>query len=401
MFLCAAHNSWAQSSSGSTYSIFGLGELQSRASVQSRGMGFTSIGLSSPYWVNTVNYAANTQVGGYYTHIFDVGLYYNNISRTTDDGSAGSVSDGGISNLSFWFRFNNKWTGIVGISPVSKVGYDITVDDVETVQGRNYTINYVGSGGLNELYFSQGYELVKNLTLGARLSFILGSLKHEENALSGSSSLFSVTEKVSVRKVNVDFALDYKFQREKYAINLGLIYDDKTDLTGNSTRQLVNDADAELVYEESETENGYQMPQKVGLGLSFVNEKWILAGDVEFNQWSDVEIGSLDDINDTWRYSVGVDFTPNRRGERYTDLMSYRMGYYIENSYMDIDDTSFNTWGVTAGLGLPLKSDGAINLAYHRKVNGTTSNHLIKETTNEISLAISFRNLWFNKIKYQ
>ncbi|UII19838.1 hypothetical protein [Fulvivirga ligni] len=398
--VCVAYAGWAQNSAGSTYSIFGLGELQQRSTIQSRGMGFTSIGLSSPYWVNRVNYAANTEVGGYYTHIFDVGAYYSSINRTTDDGSVGSVSDGGISDLSFWFRFNNKWTGIVGVEPLSKVGYNITVNDMQTVQGRDYTLNYVGSGGLNELYFSHGYEIMKNLTLGARFSLILGTLKHEENAISGSTNLFSVTESVGITKMNVDFALNYKFEREKYAINLGLIYDDKTDLSGSVSQQLVNNADGELVYDESETISAYQLPQKVGAGLSFVNNKWIVAADVEYKQWSQVQIGDVDDLNDTWRYSFGVDFTPNRIGEDYMGRMSYRLGYYTENSYLDIDNTAFDSWGITAGLGLPLKSDGAINLAYNRKVNGTTSNHLIQETTNEISLAFSIRNLWFNKVKY-
>jgi len=400
MVMVVAHNGWGQTSTGSVYSIFGLGDLQSRATIQTQGMGFTSIGVSSPYWVNTVNTAANTEVGGFYTHIFDLGFYYSNTNYQSQ-GESASLGDGGLSQLSYWFRFKNKWTGTLGISPFSKVGYDITNEGVSIAGTKNYNVNYVGSGGLNEFYFSNSYEVLPNLTLGAKLGFILGNLTHEEYATDVSTlEGFVVQDQVAVRKLNLDFSMLYNIDREKYDINIGLIYDDKTKLSGYSSTELYN-SDAEILYDETESTDTYELPQKLGAGISFVNNKWLLAADVEFNNWSEVSLAEEMDLNNTLRYSAGLEFTPNRQGLNYLSTMSYRLGYYTENSYLDIDDTSFNKWGFTAGLGLPLNTTGALNISYHRKVNGTTSNDLFLETTNEISLGISIRNLWFVQSKFK
>lgn len=394
----AATSSPAQNKAGSAYSMFGLGELQNKATIQSQGMGFTSIGLNSPYWANSINPAANTEVGGYYTHMFDFGIYYNQTTYTTSESSE-KLSDGGLSQMNYWFRFNNKWTGIVGIAPFSKVGYSIQKNNVVSSQGNLYNVEYSGSGGLNEIYFGQGYEVLPNFTLGANLRFITGTILHQEEAVSTSSQeSFMVSQRTYFHKLNLDFSLNYKVRREKFAVNIGAIYDNKTSLNGNATTQL-SDIDEETIYEEIEQDNNYKLPQKAGLGISLVSNKFMLAADVEFNEWSKVEMSNVDKLNDTWRYAFGFEFTPNRQGLLYASNISYRLGYYIENSYLDIDDTSFDKWGITGGLGLPLKTHGAINISYHRKFNGTTNNSLIYETTNEINLGISIRDLWFARKK--
>ncbi len=392
---------WSQTTLGSVYSIFGVGELQQQSTTQSKAMGFTSIALNTPYWANTVNPAANSSVGGkYYTHIVDIGIYYNNMSFETNN-STETLSDGGLSHLSFWFRLSPKWTGTVGISPYSKMGYNITGNNYTSAQGNTYVVNYAGSGGLTKIYFSQSYEIIKNLSLGLNLSYISGTLKQKENATNIISfKTFSITDKTHLNSLNMDFGLNYEYKRDKYSVNFGFIYDNGTNLTGTSTTKLT-DPDNESIFEESETATTNSLPKKIGGGMSFINRQFIFSGDIEFNEWSKAIIdNSNDELNDTWRYSAGIEFTPNRNGTTFLSKMSYRAGYYIENSYINIDENSFNKWGITAGIGVPIKSIGAMNISYNRKKNGTMANDLILETTNEINLSFSIRNSWFAKPKY-
>lgn len=402
IFLTLISNySWSQTSVGSVYSIFGIGELQPQASIQSSGMGFTSIALNSPYWANTVNPAANTNVGGsYYTHIFDFGIYYKNINYEKI-ASSESLGDGGISHLSYWFRFNRKWTGIVGITPFSKVGYNITDNSITTGEGYTYSVNYKGSGGLTKVYFGQGYEVLKNFTLGFSISYIMGNLRHEQYITgTNNSTTFVVVNQTSLHKFDFDFSANYTINLKNAQFNLGAIYNRKRELSG-TTNKTLTDPNVELLYDESEEASSYTLPEKIGAGVSFMNDKLIVSGDVEFNRWSEAIIDDSDrSLNDTWRYAAGVEYTPNREGKGLAKL-SYRLGAFTENSYLTIEDSTFPKQGATIGLGVPFKSNGVMNLSYLLQKNGTISNNLILESTHKVTLAFSIRNSWFKRGKYQ
>lgn len=127
----------------------------------------------------------------------------------------------------------------------------------------------------------------------------------------------------------------------------------------------------------------------------------MISGEIEFNRWSEAIIeNSESNLNDTWRFAGGIELTPDREGP-YLSRVNYRIGYFTENSYLTIEDTKFGNQGITLGLGIPFKSNGAMNIAYLWQSNGTTSNNLILETTHKITLAFSIRNVWFVKSKYQ
>lgn len=397
--LLSSMHVYGQSNGGSAYSIFGIGELKPNVSAQNVGMGFTSIGMSNPYYVNTVNPAANAVVGGYFSHIFDVGIFMNN-TQLESAKSRESVGNGGLSQLSYWFRFNNRWTGLLGLSNFSNVGYNIVDNSVLVSNNNEYLVNYEGSGGLSNIYFSNSFLITKNLSVGAKLSFIFGNIFNNEIATSvQGNSAFNVENSVHVKRMNVDFGLNYLVKLNKNALNLGFIYDNGARLPG-TVNSSITSSDAVVIYDESESTSNYVLPKKLGFGVSFRSEQLVLAGDLEYKPWSQASIGNEDDLNDTWRTSFGLEITPDMQGESLLQRMSYRVGGYRENFYLDVDNTSFVNWGITTGVGIPLFNGSVINLAYHRKYSGTRRNDLILESTNEISLNVSIRERWFVKSKY-
>lgn len=398
----------AQNSAGSVYSIFGIGEMSRTYSSASQAMGYASIGLSSPYHVNIINPAANNQTGYYFNHVFDVGFYYANTTYQSQ-GEVEKGSYGGLSNFSFWFKYNDKWNGLIGLASYSNVGYNINKSNVNSFETGDYDISYNGSGGLNELYFSNGYTLVGNLSLGLKLSFIFGNILHTENVL-GQQSLkqYQSENKTTIINFDAEYSLNYKWQREKYFWNFGLIYKNPTNLKGNALSSILEwdytqgtDVSADTLYSEQESASHYVLPRRIGFGMSYNSEKVILAGDVEFNQWSSAEIdGYTDDLRDTWKFAFGMELTPDRFGQQAFGRMSYRLGGYFENSYLKVNGRGFNTYGITAGLSIPLRKGSAMNLAYQRQYNGTTENDLILESTHEISVNFSIRQRWFQRPKY-
>lgn len=406
VFLLFTSTVYGQNSSGSVYSIFGVGELNPTTSVQSRGMGNTSIGLSSPYHVNIINPAANTETGYYFNHIANIGLYYTGMKYETSDLSEYS-SDGGLSNFSFWFKLGERWNTIIGLNQYSNVGYNVNESNVNSFQDGGYNVLYQGDGGLNEFYLSNGVSLFGGLSAGLKLAFVFGNIDRNESVTSSqNASQYFVNNSIIIRNVYAEYSLNYKIQGDKYIFNIGAIYKPKNTLKGATVSQISTydsyTGTQDLVLQDLEYIEDYAMPQKIGLGLSFSTDKITLAADVEFNQWSQATVENYDDeLNDTWRFSGGLEWTPDRSSERYMARMSYRAGGFSENSYLTFEGQTFLESGFTLGTELPLRNGSSLNLAYQRKFNGTMNQGLIYETSNEISVNLSLRNRWFQKRKYQ
>ncbi len=133
-------------------------------------------------------------------------------------------------------------------------------------------------------------------------------------------------------------------------------------------------------------------------------------------QWSDYrEIFDGDTINDNLNnsttYGLGIEFQPqvNRIGDKtgYLSLVSYRLGFTTTQSFLSLNDTRIDNYGMRFGLGLPLlntASTSSLNIGFELGKRGTIDNNLIKESYFGmfigISLSPSNYNLWFRKRKY-
>ena len=84
-------------------------------------------------------------------------------------------------------------------------------------------------------------------------------------------------------------------------------------MPGN-TSSVILSSDGSEIYDEQENITNYSLPQKVGLGFSFRNKSWLIGTDLEFKQWSQASIGDNTNLNDTWRSSIGVEYTPDIQG---------------------------------------------------------------------------------------
>ncbi|UXX79162.1 hypothetical protein N7E81_17555 [Reichenbachiella carrageenanivorans] len=399
----------AQNGAGSVYSIFGIGELSRSVSVASQAMGNTAIGLSNPYQINITNPAANGGVGSYFNHVFDIGMYYASTNYQTQETSENG-SYGGVSDFSFWFKYGQKGSAIIGLSSYSNVGYNIYKDQVNSFQTGDYDIAYQGSGGLNEAYFSNSYALFQNFSVGLKLAFIFGSIDHTEDVV-GSQSLsrYMLENHTYIANLDLEYSLNYRLPVSKNSyVNFGLIYKKPTQLSGNTSSTISawdysegTTVDEAVLYEEKESTSGYKLPRKMGFGVSLNTKKVMLAGDVEFNQWKDGEIeGYSNDLVNTWRYSAGLEVTPNRFGDQTLGRISYRIGGYYENSYLKINGVNPETYAFTSGLSIPLRTGSAMNLSYQRKYNGTTSEGLILESSHVVAMSFSIRRRWFQRPKY-
>lgn len=155
------------------------------------------------------------------------------------------------------------------------------------------------------------------------------------------------------------------------------------------------------------------LPLEQGFGIGFKKgEKFNLVVDYAITDWSKFKMFDYTNtLKNNMRTSIGFNYVPDKyvlgRGT-YFKRTQYRAGAFYNSGYLDINQTLIKTYGVTAGLSLPVgirTGTGLVNIGVQYGVTGTTSNDLIKENFIRINFGFTFNStyfedLWFRKFKY-
>ncbi|MCD8176696.1 MAG: hypothetical protein LUE98_04445 [Tannerellaceae bacterium] len=78
----------------------------------------------------------------------------------------------------------------------------------------------------------------------------------------------------------------------------------------------------------------------------------------------------------------------------------YRAGAHYSNSYLKIDDNSYNEYGVSVGFGLPLLDQRSlVNLSFEYVKIKPDARPLIDEQYFRFTVNYTFNEHWFFKFK--
>jgi hypothetical protein len=152
----------------------------------------------------------------------------------------------------------------------------------------NYIENFVGTGGLNEVYAGLSIDVwKKRLSVGANVGYFFGNITHERNLSFGNGSdAYDVYRKqrVDVKDIKLDLGLQYTHPVGlKESLNFGLVYSpsNKLNATSYDIESLNNVAKADTV-----TGLGFDIPESYGFGVSYVkNNKLTLGADFLYQTW--------------------------------------------------------------------------------------------------------------------
>ena len=102
------------------------------------------------------------------------------------------------------------------------------------------------------------------------------------------------------------------------------------------------------------------------------------------------------------RLSAGAEFRPKLVSSSYFDYVRYRIGGFYEESYIKVGNNSVREFGVSCGLGLPLRKEKSIlniSLEYsHRK---GYPNALLAEDHLAVVVSMTFNEMWFWQRKFE
>jgi hypothetical protein len=404
---------FAQESTSSPYSFYGIGDIKFKGSVENRSMGSISV-LSDSIHINIQNPAQLACLK--LTGLALGGTYANTKSKTeTQEAKARRTS---LDYMIVGIPVGKVGIGF-GLIPYSSVGYKIgrtayvTNNNNDTI--RSIISRYNGIGGVNKVFLGFGYRLTKNINIGGDLQYNFGTI--ETNSLQYQTDLQYGSRENNVsdlRGVNFDLGMTYQTKvKSKYSFFSSLAYTPEAVLTSGNTRNI----DIVLVTSSSvrpvETQNigvadtKIKLPSKLSFGSGFGQvKKWLVGGEISFIQNS-VMSNRFTDINgatfeNSVRYSLGGFFIPNYNSySSYYKRMVYRGGLRYENTGLVIQDKSITDFAANIGLGMPLGGTFTnINIGLEIGRRGTKYYNLVEENYINLSVGLSLSDKWFVKRKF-
>ena len=153
------------------------------------------------------------------------------------------------------------------------------------------------------------------------------------------------------------------------------------------------------------SENSFTLPTYYGIGWSLrLNDKLLVTSDYKQSKWSKSKpLETNIKFVNSKSYIVGAEYIPsNSFRDQGWKRIHYRVGGYINDSYMLIGGQQIQDKGLTFGIGLPiLKSKMFINIAYQIGQKGAGSNqNIITENYQNLNINITLFDFWFAKPKF-
>lgn len=403
----------AQDRISSPYSRFGIGEILQNTHVNNMAMGGINQGIYNPLFVNPANPASYTSFDSL-SFVFDVSLHtrFTSLSTTTLTQSANYAS---IGNLLFGFPVTGWWKASFGLLPYSATGYkmaDTRTDSLYT----SITNLYEGTGGINQFYIGSSFDVTKNLSLGANVSYLFGTLGRT-SAVEFPDSLHRLNSKISYSNRVHDFLLNYGIMYHKDMANgleytFGASFTAQTNLNNTSDKVIYTyrsisgiEIPRDTIEVAESVKDKIVLPMGFALGFSFGEiNKWLIGSDFSYRQWENFKFSaSPDPLKNSMQFSLGGYYNPsNSTVSGYFKRLTYRAGLRYTNGFLELRGQRIDDFGISFGVGLPLpRTSSTINFAFEVGSRGSKKENLINENYVKFTLGLSLFERWFIIKKYE
>lgn len=425
--------------SKSSYSRFGLGLLNDQAQGWNRAMGGVGVALPSGNKLNTMNPASYAHIDSL-SFILDVGMS-GNFGRMSMAGSTKNVNNASFDYMAAGFRLH-KGLGIsFGFKPYSTIGYNYTATkpggyrDEITGQLVRTTTNYMGEGGLNQVFVGLGWKPISNFSIGTNFSLLWGGYNHGmlqdftvDNSVDDQFDGFNFLQHADVLTYKLDFGAQYAFRVSSQdwltigaTVGLGHEFDGEAFLYRFMTSGDTLNVEGE--------KNGFDIPMSYAGGIAWQHKNTlIVSADAHYQTWGDCRIPSMAVSNGNVSYlstnkmyknlfmvKAGAEYTPNPMATRgYYKRIKYRFGVSYSSPYMNIPQGEGNSkttlegpreLGISLGFGLPItnriNNRSMVNVGLQWLHRSPSSQNLVTENYLVLNLGVTFNERWFMKFKIQ
>ncbi|TVR77973.1 MAG: hypothetical protein EA412_09740 [Chitinophagaceae bacterium] len=408
-----------QAQENSPYSRFGIGDLDNAVTTQQKSFGGLGAAVQQRNRINTANPASYASIG---LTTFEPGIFFQRSSYTLGDSTYQS-NDASINHFAFAFPLKENWGLSFGLLPFSRSNYHFENTGTDTETGLTVNQIFKGDGDLYKVFIGSGYK-VGNLSFGLQGNLIFGRYNRIKKLAFPGTPFMLNSRKLTANKFSVfkwEAGLQYNLplsETQRIVFGVSGNTAQKMNITQDEVWQRftfvenrrVNIVDTISISTGNTLESN--IPAGFQLGASYYMGSTFMVG-AEFS-WSNWE--NFDDVltqnayNDVYRVSFGLEYTPEmpnleqilRQGQEtggagnYFQRVSYRLGGYFGSQGLTIDGEELNEFGITFGLGLPMRSFfNRINLGLEVGSRGANTDNLFNETFVKGYLGLTLNDRWF------
>lgn len=413
----------------SPYTRYGLGDLTKGGFGQNLAMGGTGIALKQSSQMNYLNPAAYSARDSM-SVLFDFGLngFLNQYqtSRVSD-----TWWNGNFHHIALSVPIGKHFAMGTGLLPYSSVGYNIKQEYNDLGTGDPLDFYYHGDGGIFRYFLGVSGELFDRVSVGVNMNYLLGDINRQRYLTFPSRVDYASTtafEEIQISHTYFGFGLQYQeVFDDKFFFTVGATYDLETTFNSSIDNSVVNSfpsssttagsylndstfISTEVTVTGSDTLKGsITIPSKLGVGLAFgIPNKLTVTADYYIQNWASTNTPNdfLDNdgfnLADTRAMHFGIEYTPDHEALRgFHKLMSYRIGGYYTDHYIEVQNYQLKDYGITFGVGLPMnKSKSSFNVAFTLGTRGTTEYNLVRENYGILTFSVTLHDLWFYKRKF-
>jgi hypothetical protein len=397
----------------SPYSRFGLGDLQYYSFGRTTAMGGATLASRNSQQINVSNPGSYTAIDSL-GFMFEFGVVGKFASYNNDIASF-NANDINFRYLALNFQVTNWMATSLGLTPYSDVGYDIQINETLNNAG-DILHKYYGVGSLSKVFWGLAVEPVKNISVGANLNYMFGTLnRNAEIYFLESTDSYSVQkyEKLRIRDFGLQFGLQATLPlKDENSITFAAVIENKPKYTAflsDLTQKVItsgNNSDIDTLNFQSEDQNIVRFPMTYGFGISYVKENTLeINADYYHQSWSKATFfGSPNEfLNDLDKFAIGAEWIPDRFSiQSYLDRVAYRLGINFGKTYLMIDNQHIKNFGISFGVGLPVyRSNSTINISGEIGRRGTKTENLVLENYAKLNLSVNLYDLWFIKRRFE
>jgi hypothetical protein len=378
---------------GSSYSVFGLGDIIESHSAAFDGTGGASLGSTSEYAVNGMNPAAWNAPR---STRFQVGFSFRQFINSNANGLTSAQNGGFLQGFSSVFAIDTV-RGIsagFGVVPQSNVQYAYRVNQVF---GSNETSTlFRGLGGLTGLYLGGAYQIAPKLHLGLVGQYNFGTIESEVRT-EATQTLNEGRTVVTDVYSGASGRLGLQFSGIQN-LTIGAVFGLSTPLNVFSQRQYTFSA---FVPDSVDTQKiATQMPLELGLGIEYRMGRFTLLADAiskDFSAFNYRTKGRSDvAFRRSNRFSIGLSFTgENTYSATFLQTLGYSIGAGYHQQYYQIAGRGIDEIYGSVGIQIPVARRVFFDLAATIGVRGTTDNNLLRETFGRFTFSVNVGEIWF------
>lgn len=413
---------FAQSSTNSPYSQYGVGILADQSQGFNRGMNGVGQALRRGNIVNTQNPASYSAVDSL-TMIFDVGVS-GEITNFKEGGLKVNAKSANVEYAVASFRLLPKLGLAFGVLPYSNVGYEYSSSTKLTDSYSTTTENYVyeGDGGLHQAFIGAGWKIAAPLSVGVNVAYLWGTTENIITAKSLSTTINTLTKTYSTTVSSYLITAGAQWEQNLNArdlltvgatVGIGHKLGADSECEIDNTNLLNSSVDTETFV----AKNAWSLPMTYSLGVGWTHGGNLFVGaDATLQKWGSLDFPDADKDNtgktiyalrsgllkDRYQFNAGVDYVPNPLSRSLLGRVHYRFGMGYATPYYYINGQEGpKELSVSAGFGIPLQNAynnrSVLNISAQWARRSATD--LITENTFRINIGLTFNERWFAKWK--